>query len=274
MAKDFISLGEGDIEQIAVVGLAGRFPGARNIEQYWENLRDGVESIIHFTDDELKAQGVPSERLDDLGFVKAGTVLEDFDKFDARFFGYNPSESESIDPQQRIFLETAWEALENAGYDPESYKGPIGVYAGSNPNDYRNILVDDLEASDVAGAMERLIGNENDFLCTRVSYKLNLRGPSLTVQTGCSTSLVAVQLACQSLLNYQCSIALAGGVSINLRHSSGYYHQEGTILSPDGYCRAFDANAQGTVLGQAVGVVVLKRLSEALADGDEIYAVI
>ena len=274
MGNDIISLEDDAIEEIAVIGVAGRFPGAKNIDQFWQNLRDGVESIIHFTNEELESQGVSSGWLKDPNYVKAGTILEDFDKFDAPFFGYSPIEAETIDPQQRIFLETAWEALENAGYDPETYDGPIGVFAGSNPNDYLNILPAHLDCRDVAGAMEKLVGNEKDFLCTRVSYKFNLKGPSLTVQTGCSTSLVAVQLACQSLLNYQCSIALAGGVSINLRHSKGYFCQEGMIPSPDGHCRAFDADARGTVLGQGVGVVVLKRLSEALSEGDTIHAVI
>jgi len=274
MGKDMVPPREEAVEEIAVIGLAGRFPGAKDVNQFWQNLRDGVESIIHFTDQELEAQGIPSEWLKDPDYVKAGTVLEDFDKFDAMFFGYSPKEAENIDPQQRIFLETAWEALENAGYNPENYDGPIGVFAGSNPNDYLEILPAHSDAKDSAGALEKLIGNEKDFLCTRVSYKFNLRGPSITVQTGCSTSLVAVQLACQSLLNYQCNIALAGGVSINLRHNRGYFYQEGMIPSPDGHCRAFDADARGTVLSQGVGVVVLKRLSEALSDGDTIHAVI
>jgi acyl transferase domain-containing protein/acyl carrier protein len=274
MGKDMIPPQEDVIEEIAVIGLSGRFPGARDLDQFWQNLRDGVESIAHFTDQELEALGIPSEWLKDPNYVKAGTVLEDFDKFDAMFFGYSPKEAEDIDPQQRIFLETAWEALENAGYNPETFDGPIGVFAGSNPNDYLSIIPAHSDVGDSAGALERLIGNEKDFLCTRVSYKFNLRGPSITVQTGCSTSLVAVQLACQSLLNYQCNLALAGGVSINLRHSKGYFYQEGMIPSPDGRCRAFDADARGTVLSQGVGAVVLKRLSEALSDGDTIHAVI
>lgn len=274
MSKDRIILQEDAIEEIAVIGLSGRFPGAKDLDKFWKNLRNGVESIAHFTDRELETLGIPSEWVKDPNYVKAGAVLEDFDMFDAIFFGYSPKEAENIDPQQRIFLETAWEALENAGYNPETYDGPIGVFAGSNPSDYLEILPAHSDVSDSAGAFERLIGNEKDFLCTRVSYKLNLRGPSMTVQTGCSTSLVTVQLACQSLLNYQCNLALAGGVSINLRHSRGYFYQEGMIPSPDGHCMAFDADAHGTVLSQGVGVVVLKRLSEALSDGDTIHAVI
>jgi len=274
MDNDNAYYDEDGIEEIAVIGLAGRFPGAKNIDKFWQNLCEGVESIDAFSDHELAAEGVPAAWIEHPNFVKRGTILEDFDKFDAPFFGYSPVEAENIDPQQRVFLETAWEALENSGYDPETYDGPIGVFAGSNPNEYQELLPEVADCSDVAGAMEKLIGNEKDFLCTRVSYKLNLRGPSVTLQTGCSTSLVAVQFACQSLLNYQCSLALAGGVSFNLRHCRGYFYQDDTIVCPDGHCRAFDAGAQGTVLGQGVGAVILKRLSEALADGDTIYAVI
>jgi acyl transferase domain-containing protein/acyl carrier protein len=261
-------------EEIAVIGLSGRFPGARDVQQYWRNIRDGVESITHFTDRELEALGVAPQWLTDPDYVKSGTVLDEFDTFDAFFFGYAPGEAESIDPQQRIFLETAWLALESAGYDPETYDGPIGVFGGCNRSDYLSGIPADLDLGDSAGAYERMIGNEKDYLCTRVSYKLNLRGPALSVQTACSTSLVAVQVACQSLLNYQCSLALAGGVAVNLKGSKGYFYQDGMILSRDGRCRAFDADASGTVAGQGVGVVVLKRLSEALSDGDTIYAVI
>ncbi|MCK4785650.1 MAG: polyketide synthase, partial [Desulfobacteraceae bacterium] len=274
MKRDIDTIRDDSIEGIAVIGLAGRFPGAKNINQFWQNLRNGVESIIQFTDEELKAQGVPPEKLNDPNYVKAGTIIEDGEKFDATLFGYTPREAEILDPQQRIFLETAWEALENAGYDADKYDGPVGVFAGVNTNDYVNRLLSGLEPDNVARAFQILIGNDKDFLSTRVSYKLNLKGPSLTVQSACSTSLVAVQLACQSLLNYQCSIVLAGGVSINLNQRNGYYYQEGTIVSPDGHCRAFDAKANGTVLGQGVGIVVLKRLSDALADGDTIHAVI
>jgi len=274
MIHHVISPQEEAVEEIAVIGLAGRFPGARDLNQFWQNLRDGVESIIQFTDQELEAQGIPLEWLNSPNYVKVGTRLEDFDKFDAMFFGYSPREAENIDPQQRIFLETAWEALENAGYNPETYQGSIGVFAGSGGNDYLNAIPSDSDVSDSAGGMERQIGKQLDFLCTRVSYKLNLKGPSLTVQTACSTSLVAVHLACQSLLNYQCSLALAGGVSIHPNSSKGYFYQEGMIFSPDGHCRAFDAEAHGTVPGTGVGIVVLKRLSEARSDGDTVHAVI
>jgi acyl transferase domain-containing protein/acyl carrier protein len=274
MVEEIQALEKDALEEIAVIGLAGRFPGSADLEQFWQNLINGIEGITQFTGDELISRGVPHAWVNHPNYVKAGTVLENFDKFDAAFFGYSPVEAESIDPQQRIFLETAWQALEHAGYHPQTHDGPIGVFGGSNPNHYQEILPTHDDCSDVAAEMERLIGNEKDFLCTRVSYKLNLKGPSLTVQTGCSTSLVAVHLACQNLLNYQCSMALAGGVSINLKQCMGYFFQEGTIVCPDGHCRAFDARAQGTVLGQGVGVVVLKRLSEALTAGDTIYAVI
>ena len=263
-----------DIETIAVIGLACRFPGANNKDQFWENLRNGVDSIIRFTDDELLAHGIPPEVINDPNYVKVGTVLKGFKDFDAHFFGYTPKEASLIDPQQRIFLETAWEALEDAGYNPKNFDGHIGVFAGATPNGYADRLNYGIKRNNVAHAFQVLIGNERDFLSTRVSHKLDLKGTSLTIQSACSSSLVAVAMACQSLLSYQCSMILAGGVSINLEQNYGYYYQEGTIVSPDGYCRAFDAEANGTVLGQGVGVVVLKRLSDAVKDGDTIYAVI
>jgi acyl transferase domain-containing protein len=175
MDDDRVTPQEDGNDEIAVVGLAGRFPGGRDLDRFWANIRDGVESIVPLTDQELKADGIPSEWLKDPRYVKVGTPLEDVDKFDAAFFGYPPKEAENIDPQQRIFLETAWEAIENAGYDPEIFEGPIGLFAGANVNDYLEILPPPSDISDSAGALERLIGNEKDFLCTRVSYKLNLR---------------------------------------------------------------------------------------------------
>jgi len=266
-SKDFI-------ENIAVIGLAGRFPGAENIDQFWHNLREGIESIHRFTAQELESMGVPPEVFNQPDYVKAGTLLKNADMFDADFFGFNPKEASLTDPQHRIFLECAWKAIENAGYNVESRVGPIGVFAGASPNYYSNMIPFDYDATLVAEAYQREIGNEKAYLCTLVSYKLNLKGPSLTIQTACSTSLVAVCLACQSLLNYQCDMALAGGVCVNTRQRAGYFYQEGLIPSPDGHCRAFDARAQGTVLGQGAGIVVLKRLSDAIADGDTICAVI
>jgi acyl transferase domain-containing protein len=179
-----------------------------------------------------------------------------------------------MDPQQRIFLECAWEALERAGYDPDRYNGLISVFAGCGPNRYIDGAIQNMDPSRIAEAFQVEIGNEKDYIATRAAYKLNLRGPSLTIQTACSTSLVAVHLACQNLLPYQCDIALAGGVTLNPRQRGGYYYEEGMIPSPDGHCRAFDAKASGTVIGEGAGIVVLKRLSEAVEDRDRIHAVI
>jgi acyl transferase domain-containing protein/acyl carrier protein len=261
------------IEEIAIIGMAGRFPKAKKLAEFWQNLSDGVESISDFTDEEIIASGIDEAHLKSSNYVKAGAVLEDIDLFDASFFDINPKEAEITDPQHRLFLECAWEALEDAGYDSQRYESRIGVYAGASLNNYHSF---DLNRDRLGSAQsyQTLMGNDKDFLATRVSYKLNLTGPSITVQTACSTSLVATNLACQSLLNYQCDIALAGGVSIRIPQKTGYLHEEGGTLSPDGHCRAFDAEARGTTIGNGVGIVVLKRLSEAIADGDRIYAVI
>jgi non-ribosomal peptide synthase protein (TIGR01720 family) len=262
-------------EGIAIVGMSGRFPGARDVHEFWQNLRDGAESITFFTDEELLAAGVEPSALSASNYIKARGMLAGVEEFDAAFFGISPREAEIIDPQQRLFLECAWESLENAGYDPETYPGRIGVYAGVSLNTYllTNICSNpDLIAS--VGDFQIMLGNDRDYLPTRVSYKLNLKGPSLTVQTACSTSLVAVHLACQSLMSYQCDMALAGGASATSEQKAGYFFQEGGIASPDGHCRAFDAKARGTVSGSGVGIVVLKRLEDALADGDCIMAVI
>ena len=264
---------ESSIDGIAIIGMTGRFPGARNIDQFWQNLRDGVESISFFTDEELQDAGVEPALLNAPHYIKAGAVLDDVELFDASFFGFNPREAELTDPQHRFFLECAWEALESAGYDSERYDGAIGVYAGVGMNSYLLNLYTNREMMGQVSGVQVTIGNDKDHLPTRVSYKMNLKGPSLAVQTACSTSLVAVHLACQSLLSYQCDMALAGGVSI-ASQKSGYLYQEGGIFSPDGHCRAFDARAQGTVGGSGAGVVVLKRLADALEDRDQIHAVI
>ncbi|WP_066383182.1 type I polyketide synthase [Anabaena sp. CA = ATCC 33047] len=261
------------MENIAIIGLSGRFPGAKNITEFWQNLCNGVEAISQFSDEELIAAGVDPSLLNNPNYIKAGSVLEDIDLFDAGFFGFNPKEAEMTDPQHRLFLECAWEALENAGYDAQRCESRIGVYAGASLNNYLSFKLN-IDQIGSANSFQKLIGNDKDFLSTRVSYKLNLTGPSLTVQTACSTSLVATVLACQSLLNYQCDMALAGGASVRIPQKTGYLHQEGGILSSDGHCRAFDAKAKGTVIGNGVGVVLLKRLSDAIADGDHIYAVI
>lgn len=261
-----------DTNDIAIIGMSGRFPGAKNLDDFWQNLRDGVESISFFSNQELEAN-FTADIVNHPDFVKASGVLEDVDYFDAPFFDFNPREAELTDPQHRIFLESAWEAIEQAGYIPENYEGRIGVYAGAGLNTYLlfNVSQELLKSSDF---LKVLIANDKDYLATRVSYKLNLSGPSISVQTACSTSLVAVSLACQSLLDYQCDMALAGGVAIAVPQKNGYWYQQGGILSPDGHCRAFDAKAAGTVGGNGVGIVMLKRLEEAIADGDCIHAII
>lgn len=260
---------------IAIIGMAGRFPGARNIAAFWQNLCDGVESITHFSRAELLAAGTPPALLDLPYFVPAGTELDDIELFDGPFFGYTPRESETIDPQQRFFLECTWEALEHAGYDPARYEKLIGVFGGVSLNTYLFANVFGRHSSGVASDyFQVMMGSDKDFLTTRASYKLGLKGPSVTVQSACSTSLVAVHLACQSLLSYQSDMALAGGASISVPQKQGYLYQEGGVFSPDGHCRTFDAQAGGTVKGNGVGIVVLKRLGDALADGDTIHAVI
>ncbi|MBP5972970.1 SDR family oxidoreductase [Brasilonema sp. CT11] len=260
--------------EIAIIGMAGRFPGAKNVEEFWQNLQIGVESISFFTDEELLSSGIEKAVLSDPNYVKARAVLEDVELFDASFFGFNPREAEVTDPQQRLFLESAWQAIENAGYNSETYEKQIGVYAGTSINSYFFNLYSNQNLINSVDSFQLLIGSDKDFLTTRVSYKLNLTGPSYTVQTACSTSLVAVHLACQSLLNGECDMALAGGVSISASRKIGYFYKDGAIGSKDGHCRAFDAKAQGTVSGEGVGIVVLKRLEDALADGDFIHAVI
>jgi acyl transferase domain-containing protein/acyl carrier protein len=260
--------------EIAIIGLIGRFPGAASVDEFWRNLREGVESVTFFTDEELRAAGIDSASLSAPNYVKAGRYLEDIDLFDASFFGFSPREAEILDPQHRIFLECSWEALESAGYEPKNYDGLIGIYAGVSANSYIWNILANRELLKAVGHYQTIIGNDKDFLTTRVSYKLGLQGSSMTIQTACSTSLVAVHLACQSLLNGESDLALAGGVSVAVPQKSGYWYREEGILSPDGHCRAFDENAQGTVSGMGVGIVVLKRLEDALADGDYIRAVI
>ena len=260
---------------LAIVGLAGRFPGARDVEELWRNLREGTESVSFFSDEELLALGFPRDLLSDPRCVKARAVLDGVELFDPAFFGYTPREAELMDPQHRFLLECAWEALEHAGHDPAAFSGRVGVFAGASMNSY---LLTHLSSAyglmHLAGDYQVRIGNRVDNLTTRVSYKLNLKGPSVTVQTACSTSLVAVHMACQSLLNGECDMALAGGVSIFLPQKAAHLHQEGAIASSDGHCRPFDARADGTVGGNGVGVVALRRLADALADGDTIHAVV
>lgn len=262
------------VESVAIIGMSGRFPGAGNIFEFWRNLRDGVESIATFTDEELLAYGVDPELLESASYVRARGVLENIEWFDAAFFGLSPREAEIMDPQFRFFLETAWEAMEDSGYDAQAYKGVIGAFGGMSLGQYLlRHLMPNPEVVKAAGSLQLRISNDKDFLTTLVAYKLDLRGPTVNVQTACSTSLVAVHLACQSLLSYQCDMALAGGVSILVPQKSGYRPQEG-VFSPDGHCRAFDADSRGTVSGNGVGVVVLKRFSDALNDRDHIHAIV
>ncbi len=261
--------------EVAIIGMTGRFPGARNIQEFWQNLCAGVESIRPLDDETLRAAGVGEAMMRDPNFVKVAAALDDIELFDAPFFGFNPREAELMDPQQRIFLECAWEALENAGYNPETYSGAIGVFAGATTNTYLLYnLVSNYQLLRTLDQVQIDVSNGADFLATRVAYKLNLKGPSYTVQSACSTSLVAVHIACQNLLNEECDIALAGGVSVHVKQSEGYLYRESSIVSRAGHCRAFDARADGTVFGNGVGVVVLKRLEDALADGDHVHAVI
>jgi phthiocerol/phenolphthiocerol synthesis type-I polyketide synthase E len=261
-------------EGIAVVGMAGRFPGAADLDEFWRNLRGGVESITVWPREELAAAGVDPALLADPRYVPAAGALADHDRFDAAFFGFSPREAEILDPQHRLFLEHSWTALEHAGYDSESYGGTIGIFGGMGMSNYLlNNLLSHPDVLAAAGPLQVRILNDKDFLVSLAAFKLGLTGPSLNVQSACSTSLVAACLACQSLLSYQCDMALAGGVAVAVPHTAGYLPLD-SVTSPDGHCRAFDAAARGTVGGSGVGVVVLKRLADALADGDTVYAVI
>lgn len=260
---------------VAIIGIACRFPNATNADEFWSNLAAGRESITFHTDSDLLAAGVPPERLHHPDYVKAGTCLSDYDHFDAAFFGMSPRDAELLDPQHRLFLECAWEALEHAGYGPFSNEKRIGVFAGAGISSYLiNNLLPSLNIVESIGLYQILTENDGQFLPTRTSYKLDLRGPSVHVQTACSTSLVAVHLACQSLLAGECAVAIAGGSSVQIPHVNGYLYQPGMIYSPDGHCRAFARDAQGTIGGNGVGVVALKTLTKALEDGDTIYAII
>ncbi|WP_260862531.1 type I polyketide synthase [Bacillus pumilus] len=258
--------------EIAVVGLAGTFPGAPNVQAFWENVSQGKESVTFFTDEELKAAGVDETLLKRSDYVKAKPYLKHASSFDADFFGYSPREASIMDPQIRLMHECTWHALEDAGYEPEQYEGLIGLYAGASSN-----------LSWMGQHMSSLAKNEDVFqimhlndpsFASRIAYKLNLKGPSVSVQTACSTSLVAIHMACQGLIGGECDLALAGGVTLHQPQITGYQYQEGMIYSPDGHCRPFDEKAKGTVFGEGAGVVALKRLKDAIEDGDFIYAVV
>ncbi|MEO6238618.1 MAG: amino acid adenylation domain-containing protein [Vicinamibacterales bacterium] len=259
---------------VAIIGMAGRFPGAEDVEQFWRNLCSGVESITSWTDSELDPS-VPASLRGDAAYVRARGVLPAVDMFDAEFFGVHPREAEVMDPQQRLFLETAWEALEHAGYVAHRYAGSIGIYGGMNDSSYfSNHISTRQDLINRVGAFQAMVGHEKDYLTTRVAHRLGLTGPALNIQTACSTSLVAVAEAFFSLRAGRCDMALAGGVSVTCPPRSGYLYQEGAMLSVDGHTRPFDAAAKGTVFSDGVGIVVLKRLADAVTDGDSIYAVI
>ena len=264
------------LDGIAIIGLAGRFPQAPNLQQFWENLYEGMEATSFFSDQELEQAGISPELLRHPNYVKARGVLQDADLFDAGFFGYSPREAELTDPQIRLFLECAWESLESAGWEPEKFPGMIGVYAGMSFTSYIwQLAMDDLEGADSVSAFRLLMGGaEKDHLATTVSYRLNLRGPSLNIQTACSTSLAAVHAAARAVMTYECDMALAGGATVSVPQRCGYMYEPGGIASADGHCRSFDADASGSVSGDGVGVVLLKRLEDAVADGDTVYAVI
>ncbi|MEO6053889.1 MAG: aminotransferase class III-fold pyridoxal phosphate-dependent enzyme, partial [Chthoniobacterales bacterium] len=273
---------QNDLDGIAIIGMAGRFPGAADVDAFWKNLVDGKDTITRFSEEETEFS-LLTENAVTRGekFVRARGVLDNADKFDAEFFGIRPREAEIMDPQHRIFLECAWEALEAAGYDPIAYEKLIGVYAGLSLNTYLlynlcsgNDFSTRLAGNYQVGEYQAMLGNDKDFMPTRVAYKLNLRGPTMAIQCACSTSLVAIAQACTALQNYQCDMALAGGVSISFPQRRDYRYEEDGMVSPDGTCRAFDADAKGTVFGHGSAVVLLKRLSEAQADGDNILAVI
>ncbi|MCP5155944.1 MAG: amino acid adenylation domain-containing protein [Ectothiorhodospiraceae bacterium] len=265
--------GASSAQAIAVIGMAGRFPGAPDLDRLWENLVAGVESVRHFTIDELRAAGIPDAQARNPAYVGARGVLDDAELFDAAFFGYAPREAEQLDPQQRVLLECAYGALEDAGHDPQRFPGAAGVYLSASRNTY-HLRQLQLAAAGGGNQVPSALLSNPEFIPMRVSYKLDLRGPSVNVQTACSSSLVAVHQACRALLDHDCDLALAGGVSVIVPRVGGYEHQRGGPLSPEGRCRPFDADATGTVPGEGVGVVVLKRLDEALADGDSIRAVI
>jgi len=260
--------------EVAVIGMAGKFPGAANIDEFWENLKQGKESITFFSNEELLDAGVDPALLKNPNYVKARGIIEDVEYFDASFFEYSPGEAELLNPLFRIYLECGWEALENAGYDPLNYTGSIGNYVGTSSSLFWEGLSIITGKSNNFGQLASGSLTNKDFLSTTISYKLNLTGPSVIVQTACSTSLVSIHLACRAVLSGECTIALAGGISISFPRVGGYLYQEGMVISPDGHCRSFDEKARGTVGGEGVGVVVLKRLKKAITDKDNIIAVV
>jgi len=260
------------LEEIAVIGFAARLPGAEDVRAFWENLHNGVESITFFDDEDLA--DVDENVRNNPNYVKANAILNHIEAFDNHLFDMTPLEARLTDPQQRLFLECCWNALEHAGYNPETDGSAMGLFGGSGNNTYVHQLLAEKGLVEQVGLMQLTLGNGSDHFTPRVSYLLNLRGPSVPVQTACSTSLVAIHMATQSLLAYECDTALAGGCSLVIPQKAGYTYQEDSILSPDGHCRPFDADAKGTIRGSGVGTVVLKRLDDAIRDGDHVHAVI
>ncbi|AMR28564.1 type I polyketide synthase [Hymenobacter psoromatis] len=259
---------------IAIIGMAGRFPGANSVDELWEVLREGRETTRFFTDDELDASLPAAARRDPL-YVRARGIIDHAEEFDPAFFGLNPKLAAAMDPQQRVFLEVAWETLEQAGYLPAHFAGRVGVFAGTGNNSYfiQNVLPNQAAVNQL-GDFQAITVNEKDYVASRVAYTLDLRGPAVSVYSACSTSLLAVAQAVQSLRTGQCEVALAGGVSVTAPVRSGYLYQEGSMLSPDGHCRPFDAQARGTVFSDGAGAVLLKSLAAAQRDGDVVYGVI
>jgi len=272
--KDYLDEVNFSENDIAVIGMAVRLPGAKTVAEFWENLCEGRESITFFSDEELLQQGILADDLKNPNYVKAAAILDTVENFDAKFFGFSPREAEVIDPQHRLFLTCCWEAIESAGYNPKKYPGRIGVFAGAGFNTYLFNLFSNPSAVNSLGYFQTMMMNGADHLTSVVSYKFDLTGPAVTVQTACSTSLVATHIGCQSLLQGESDMVLVGGASITIPQKVGYLFHEGGINSPDGHCRAFDAKAQGTVNASGISVVLLKRLSDALEDKDTIYAVI
>ncbi len=266
---------------IAVVGMAARLPGASTLSAFWDNLREGKESIVTLDEDDLLAEGIPEKTLANHAYVRRAALVDRIDEFDADFFGFTPQVARSTDPQHRLFLQTAWHAIEDAGYDPADIEGSVGVYATSTTSGYllHNIMSNHdpnvVMGQGITFDMVNLsLQNDKDYLATKVAHAFNLRGPALSVQTACSSALVAVHLACQSILNGECEMALAGGASLRIPHHVGYWYAPGSMVSPTGHCRPFDVRSDGTIFGSGVGVVVLKALQDAVDDGDRIHAVI
>jgi phthiocerol/phenolphthiocerol synthesis type-I polyketide synthase E len=266
---------------IAVVGMAARFPGANTLSAFWDNLRRGEESIVTLSEDDLLAEGIPEKSLANHAYVRRAALVDGIDEFDSDFFGFTPQVARSTDPQHRLFLQTAFHAIEDAGYDPANIEGSVGVYATSTTSGYllHNIMSNHdpnvVMGQGITFDMVNLsLQNDKDYLATKVAHAFNLRGPALSVQTACSSALVAVHLACQSILNGECEMALAGGASLRIPHHVGYWYAPGSMVSPTGHCRPFDVRSDGTIFGSGVGVVVLKALQDAVDDDDRIHAVI